>query len=130
MATVRVNQTELNKFFNKVLNEIAAEARKRAPIDQGDLQRSIKVVGNKLVVDAVDATGKGYAAAVEFGRAAGKKTPPYGPGSRLAIWAGTPGNAVWQLARIIAQKGIKPRPFFFPAVKAVSERIFKNVRVR
>lgn len=129
MATVRVNQTELNKYFNKILNEIAAEARRRAPVDQGDLQRSIDVVGNRIVVDPRDDSGNSYAAAVEFGRAPGK-VPPGGPDSRLAIWAGTPGRAVWELARAIAQRGIRPRPFFFPAVKAIAERHFINVRVR
>lgn len=130
MASLNVNQAELNKYFNKILNEIADEARRRAPIDQGDLQRSINVIGNKIVVDAVDASGTSYAASVEFGRAPGQRTPPFGPGSRLAIWAGTPGNAVWQLARLIAERGIAPKPFFFPAVKAIAERHFINIKVR
>lgn len=129
MATVFINQAELNRFFNKILNEIADEARRLAPTGQGDLQRSINVVGRKIVIDPVDANGKSYAAAVEFGRGPGKM-PPYGPNSRLAIWAGTPGNAVWQLAKLIAERGIRPKPFFFPAVKRVAERHFTNVRIR
>jgi hypothetical protein len=131
MAQIRINQNELNRYFNKLANEIAAEARRLAPVNQGDLQRSINVVGNnKIVVDAVDSSGGSYAASVEYGRKPGGRTPPGGPGSRLAIWAGTPGNAVWQLARAIAEKGIKPRPFFWPAVRTVAERHFKNVRMR
>lgn len=130
MADLRINQAKLNQFFNKIANEIAEEARNLAPVDQGDLKREIKVVGdNKIVVNPVDASGKSYAGAVEFGRSPGT-TPPFGPGSRLAIWAGTPGRAVYELARAIAQRGIRPQPFFFPAVKKVAERHFKNVRSR
>lgn len=131
MADLRINQAKLNQFFNKIANEIANEARDLAPVDQGDLKREIKVVGdNRIVVNPVDANGKSYAGAVEFGRAPGGPTPPFGAGSRLAIWAGTPGRAVYELARAIAQRGIRPQPFFFPAVKKVAERHFKNVRIR
>ncbi len=131
MAKVTINQAELDKFFNKIANEIAEEARRLAPIDQGDLQRGINVVGsNKVVANATDASGNSYSASVELGRAPGGKTPPGGPDSRLAIWAGTPGRAVWQLAKAIAARGILPKPFFFPAVKTIAERHFRNVRVR
>lgn len=131
MADLRINQSELNKYFNKIANEIAEEARNLAPVDQGDLKREIKVVGdNKIVVNPVDASGKSYASSVEFGRAAGGPVPPFSAGSRLSIWAGTPGRAVWELAKAIAQRGIRPQPFFFPAVKKVAERHFKNVRTR
>lgn len=131
MAIIRINQAKLNQYFNKIANEIADEARKRAPVDQGDLRRGIKVVGdNKIVVNAVDANGKSYAASVELGRRPGGPTPPASAGSRLSIWAGTPNRAVWELAKAIAQSGIKPHPFFFPAVKAVAERHFRNIRIR
>ena len=130
MAQIRVNQTEMNKYFNKILNEIAVEARRLAPVDQGDLQRSINVSGNRIHVDAVDSSGNSYAASVEFGRAPGGRTPPGGPDSRLAVWAGTPGRAVWELAKAIARKGIRPKPFFFPAVRLIAERHFTNVKTR
>lgn len=130
MADVWVNQVELNKFFNKILNEIADEARLLAPQAQGDLRRSINVVGNKIIINPVDVNGKSYAMAVEFGRPPGSRIPPGNAEGRLAIWAGTPGRAVWQLARAIAERGIKAKPFFFPAVKRVAERHFTNVRVR
>lgn len=131
MASLRINQGNLDRFFNKIAQEVAQEARSLAPVDQGDLKRSINVVGNsRIVINPVDVNGKSYAAAVEFGRAPGERTPPYNPGSRLSIWAGTPGQAVWHLARAIAQRGIRPKPFFFPAVKKVAEKYFKNVRVR
>lgn len=129
MATVNVNQVELDRYFNKILNEIAVEARRLAPVGQGDLQRGINVIGNKIVVEAVDSSGKSYAASVELGRSPGHM-PPGGPNSRLAIWAGTPGRAVWELSKQIAIHGIKPKPFFFPAVRLIAERHFKNVRVR
>lgn len=130
MADVFINQDEFNKFVNKILNEIAAEARLLAPIGQGDLRGSINVVGSKILINPVDINGKSYAAAVEYGRAPGHKRPPFGPGSRLSVWAGTPGRATRQLAQIIADRGIRAKPFFFPAVKKVAERHFINVRVR
>lgn len=131
MASVRVNQKQLDKFFNKVAQEIAEEARRLAPIGQGDLRREIKVVGNnRIVINPVDVNGRSYAAAVEHGRAPGSAIPPFGAGSRLSIWAGTPGRAVRELARAIARRGIRPKPFFFPAVQAVAAKRFKNLRVR
>ena len=131
MANLWINQSNLNRFLNRMANEIAEEARRRAPIDQGQLRDSIRVEGNnRIVVNPVDANGVSYAASVEFGRQPGQKMPPYGPDSRLAIWAGTPGQAVYMLAKAIAARGIRPKPFFFPAVRAIAERYLKNVRVR
>lgn len=130
MADLWINKSELDRFFNRIANEIANEARQRVPVAQGQLRDSIKVVdSNRVVVDAVDVNGQSYAASVEHGRAPGVM-PPYGPNSRLAIWAGTPGRAVKMLARAIAERGIRPQPFFFPAVQAVASRFLKNVRVR
>lgn len=131
MARVWINQAELSKLYNRLAQEIAQEARNRAPVGQGQLRDSIKVVGdNRIVVNPVDVNGRSYAAAVELGRAPGQRIPPGGPDSRLALWAGTPGQAVWMLARAIADRGTQPKPFFFPAVKAVAERFLRNVRVR
>ena len=131
MADLWINQANLNRFFNRLAQEIAQEARNRAPVDQGQLRDSIRVESNnRIVINPVDENGRSYAASVEFGRAPGGRVPPGGPDSRLAIWAGTPGRAVWELAKAIARKGIRPKPFFFPAVKLVAERYLKNVRVR
>lgn len=130
MAIIRIDQTEFDRYKRIILEEIAAEARRLAPVDQGQLHDSIQVVGDKIVVNAVDANGRSYAAAVEFGRAPGQTMPPGGPNSRLAIWAGTPGRAVWELAKAIAARGIRPKPFFFPAVKIIAERHFRNVKIR
>lgn len=130
MATLKINQPALDAYFNKILNEIVTEAKSRVPVGQGTLQNSIKAIGNKLVVDAVDASGRGYAAAVEFGRNPGSAIPPGGPESRLATWANSPGQAVWKLARLIAERGIAAQPFLFPAVKAIAERHFINVKAR
>lgn len=130
MANLWINRSEMDKFFNKIANEIAEEARQRVPVAQGQLHDSIKVVGNnRVVADAVDVNGQSYASSVEFGRSPGTM-PPYGPNSRLAIWAGTPGRAVKMLARAIAERGIAPKPFFFSAVQIVAARHFKNVRAR
>lgn len=131
MANLWINQANLNRLFNRVAQEVAQEARNRAPIDQGQLRDSIQVVGDdRVVVNPVDVNGVSYAASVEFGRQPGQKMPPYGPDSRLAIWAGTPGQAVYMLAKAIAARGIAPKPFFFPAVRAVAEKYLRNVRTR
>lgn len=131
MANLWVNQANLNKFFNKIAQEVAQEARNRAPVNQGQLRDSIHVEGNnRIIVNPVDVNGTSYAASVEFGRKPGGPLPPGGPDSRLAIWAGTPGRAVWELARRIAERGTRAQPFFFPAVITVAGRYLKNVRAR
>lgn len=65
-----------------------------------------------------------YGSNVEFGRRPGQRMPPV---DALELWGlrvlGEPGLG-WPLARSIAKKGVKPQPFFWPAVEG-QEAAFK-----
>ena len=84
---------------------------------------------------------KSYAAAVEYGRRAGKlkyypklgqyrHQPP--PVDEIGQWAykklGLPRAAGWALAWSIGAHGTKPHPFFKPAVDKNQNRILASVR--
>ena len=80
---------------------------------------------------------KGYASYVEYGRKPGKMPPP----DILEAWAykkfrlshKDARSAAWALARSIAKKGTKARPFFEPAVESgwrkMIDKIAKIVKI-
>ena len=80
---------------------------------------------------------KGYASYVEYGRKPGKMPPP----DILEAWAykkfrlshKEARSAAWALARSIAKKGTKARPFFEPAVESgwrkMIDKIAKIVKI-
>ena len=80
---------------------------------------------------------KGYASYVEYGRKPGKMPPP----DILEAWAykkfrlshKEARSAAWALARSIAKKGTKARPFFEPAVdsgwRKMIDKIAKIVKI-
>lgn len=91
------------------------------------------VKGNEGGYDVGFMDGKSYAAAVEYGRRAGRMPPPDEMGQwayqklrirdrRLARAAG------WGIAKSIARKGTRPHPFFKPAVDKNQTRIVASVR--
>ena len=84
-----------------------------------------------------DVENKGYARYVEYGRKPGKMPPP----DILAAWAykkfrlshKDARSAAWALARSIAKKGTKARPYFEPAVESgwrkMIDKIAKIVKI-
>ena len=84
-----------------------------------------------------DVENKGYARYVEYGRKPGKMPPP----DILEAWAykkfrlshKDARSAAWALARSIAKKGTKARPFFEPAVESgwrkMIDKIAKIVKI-
>ena len=84
-----------------------------------------------------DVENKGYARYVEYGRKPGKMPPPY----ILEAWAykkfrlshKDARSAAWALARSIAKKGTKARPYFEPAVESgwrkMIDKIAKIVKI-
>jgi hypothetical protein len=118
-----VSDAILQTAFN-----IQREAKMRAPVDTGRLRSSIivypirgflgapdldlfrggRVVGARVVAHAH------YSLFVETGRHPGKMPPP----DALAGWARRHGLAGLEfvIARAIGRRGIRPRPFFGPAV--------------
>ena len=80
---------------------------------------------------------KGYASYVEYGRKPGKMPPP----DILEAWAykkfrlshKDARSAAWSLARSIAKKGTKARPYFEPAVESgwrkMIDKIAKIVKI-
>ena len=84
-----------------------------------------------------DVENKGYARYVEYGRKPGKMPPP----DILEAWAykkfrlshKEARSAAWALARSIAKKGTKARPYFEPAVESgwrkMIDKIAKIVKI-
>ena len=84
-----------------------------------------------------DVENKGYARYVEYGRKPGKMPPP----DILEAWAykkfrlshKDARSAAWALARSIAKKGTKARPYFEPAVESgwrkMIDKIAKIVKI-
>ena len=107
---------------------VAGEGRRRAPhgvsagggLQGGISAREEKVIpGTMLPRGWTILGGKPYAAAVEFGRKAGKM-PPWGPGTALRRWARLvlrDEGAAFLVARKIGRHGTTPQPFLEPALR-------------
>jgi len=102
---------------------IQQEAKMRAPVDTGRLRSSIMVhpiygmpslFGGSRLVGARVVAHAHYSLFVETGRRPGKMPPP----DALAGWARRHGlgGLEFVIARAIGKRGIRPRPFFGPAV--------------
>lgn len=95
---------------------VEADAVLNCPVHDSLLRNSIyRKLNRSQYTVTVGATAE-YAAAVEFGRAPGKKMPPY---KALMKWArdvlGSEALA-FVVARAIGRKGTKPQPFLRPAI--------------
>lgn len=90
-----------------------AEMRINAPTFDGELRRSIRPKWQSMDTVVVFSDSK-YAPAVEFGRPANGRMPPYAEGTPLAKWVRIKmGAAVppFIVARSIARKGTKAQRF-------------------
>jgi len=106
--------------------KVKNEARKRVPVDTGNLRRSIRdivQVSDKEVSGIVGPT-EPYGAPVEYGSKL--HFPPVGA---LKRWAEKRGINPYALAVSISRKGTKPHPFLIPAFQEKAKEIveeFKN----
>lgn len=119
---------ELDKDVDEIVKlnalDIAAEAAKNAPVDNGDLQQSMKAIRldkKKFLVKA-NATGNApYAAHVEYGTKAHVIRPKNGKALKFKIG----GKDVF--ATSVNHPGTKKQPFFFPAVFKGKARFIEDL---
>ena len=138
-------QRECFKAMQRASLDIIADAksnlRANGSVVTGNLRASGKV--QKVDDKTLDVgffssdSDKGYASYVEYGRKPGKMPPP----DILEAWAykkfrlshKDARSAAWALARSIAKKGTKARPFFEPAVESgwrkMIDKIAKIVKI-
>lgn len=138
-------QRECFKAMQSASLDIIADAkgnlRANGSVVTGNLRASGKV--QKVDEKTLDVgffssdSDKGYASYVEYGRKPGKMPPP----DILEAWAykkfrlshKDARSAAWALARSIAKKGTKARPYFEPAVESgwrkMIDKIAKIVKI-
>jgi len=96
-----------------------------APVDTGRLRQSITTKIDKAVVPQWATVGPSvkYGRYVEFGRKPGSRPPPV---AALLPWVkrhGMPPSAAFAIARAIAKRGIKPKPFMEDGYKSATRAI-------
>lgn len=112
---------ELPKAMGDIALHIEREAKKRAPVDTGNLSASIASVVEKIAggYQAIVGTNVEYAAAVEFG------TGPHTiTGTPLRFTVG--GEVVF--ATSVDHPGTPPQPFLGPALRASEEYITDRLK--
>ena len=125
-----------------IIADAKSNLRANGSVVTGNLRASGKVqkVDDKTLdvgFFSSDVENKGYARYVEYGRKPGKMPPP----DILEAWAykkfrlshKDARSAAWALARSIAKKGTKARPYFEPAVESgwrkMIDKIAKIVKI-
>lgn len=143
-----------NKYKTKVSDEITksalkieSEAKKRAPVDQGQLRASIQAKTGGLAKAEVAVNSK-YAPYVEFGTKERADIPSEltqyasqfkGTGTggfdklvrKIERWASKKNidpRAVYPIALSIAKKGIGAQPFLFPAYFQERPRLIEKLK--
>jgi hypothetical protein len=131
MATVRVNGTELRRALNspqgpavralrRASAQVESEAKRRCPVDTGRLRASIHT---ELFTRGGDWIAK-VGTNVHYGRYVEQGTGLYGPRhrvirpvrARVLRWVPRGSNKA-VFARSV--RGVRPRPYLVPALKAV-----------
>lgn len=139
-------QRECFKAMQTASLDIIADAKGNLRVNGSVVTGNLRASGKVQKVDdktldvgffSSDARDKGYASYVEYGRKPGKMPPP----DILEAWAykkfrlshKEARSAAWALARSIAKKGTKARPFFEPAVESgwrkMIDKIAKIVKI-
>ena len=139
-------QRECFKAMQTASLEIIADAKKNLRFNGSVVTGNLRASGKVQKVDdktldvgffSSDSSDKGYARYVEYGRKPGKMPPP----DILEAWAykkfrlshKDARSMAWALARSIAKKGTKARPFFEPAVESgwrkMIDKIAKIVKI-
>lgn len=124
-------QRECFKAMQTASLDIIADAKGNLRVNGSVVTGNLRASGKVQKVDdktidvgffSSDARGKGYASYVEHGRKPGKMPPP----DILEAWAykkfrlshKDARSMAWAMARSIAKKGTKARPYFEPAVES------------
>ena len=139
-------QRECFKAMQTASLDIIADAKSNLRVNGSVVTGNLRASGKVQKVDdktldvgffSSDVKDKGYARYVEYGRKPGKMPPP----DILEAWAykkfrlshKDARSAAWALARSIAKKGTKARPFFEPAVESgwrkMIDKIAKIVKI-
>ena len=138
-------QRECFKAMQRASLDIIADAKSNLRVNGSVVTGNLRASGNVQKVDdkTLDVgffssdSEKGYASYVEYGRKPGKMPPP----DILEAWAykkfrlshKDATSAAWALARSIAKKGTKARPYFEPAVESgwrkMIDKIAKIVKI-
>lgn len=139
-------QRECFKAMQTASLDIIADAKGNLRVNGSVVTGNLRASGKVQKVDdktldvgffSSDARDKGYASYVEHGRKPGKMPPP----DILEAWAykkfrlshKEARSAAWALARSIAKKGTKARPYFEPAVESgwrkMIDKIAKIVKI-
>ena len=139
-------QRECFKAMQRASLDIIADAKSNLRANGSVVTGNLRASGKVQKVDektldvgffSSDVENKGYASYVEYGRKPGKMPPP----DILEAWAykkfrlshKDARSAAWALARSIAKKGTKARPFFEPAVESgwrkMIDKIAKIVKI-
>ena len=138
-------QRECFKAMQRASLDIIADAKSNLRVNGSVVTGNLRASGKVQKVDdkTLDVgffssdSDKGYASYVEYGRKPGKMPPP----DILEAWAykkfrlshKDARSAAWALARSIAKKGTKARPFFEPAVESgwrkMIDKIAKIVKI-
>ena len=138
-------QRECFKAMQRASLDIIADAKSNLRVNGSVVTGNLRASGKVQKVDekTLDVgffssdSDKGYASYVEYGRKPGKMPPP----DILEAWAykkfrlshKEARSMAWALARSIAKKGTKARPFFEPAVESgwrkMIDKIAKIVKI-
>ena len=139
-------QRECFKAMQTASLDIIADAKTNLRVNGSVVTGNLRASGKVQKVDdktldvgffSSDVENKGYARYVEYGRKPGKMPPP----DILEAWAykkfrlshKDARSAAWALARSIAKKGTKARPYFEPAVESgwrkMIDKIAKIVKI-
>ena len=139
-------QRECFKAMQTASLDIIADAKSNLRVNGSVVTGNLRASGKVQKVDdktldvgffSSDVENKGYARYVEYGRKPGKMPPP----DILEAWAykkfrlshKDARSAAWALARSIAKKGTKARPYFEPAVESgwrkMIDKIAKIVKI-
>lgn len=139
-------QRECFKAMQTASLDIIADAKTNLRVNGSVVTGNLRASGKVQKVDdktldvgffSSDARDKGYASYVEYGRKPGKMPPP----DILEAWAykkfrlshKDARSMAWAMARSIAKKGTKARPFFEPAVESgwriMIDKIAKIVKI-
>ena len=138
-------QRECFKAMQRASLDIIADAKSNLRVNGSVVTGNLRASGKVQKVDdkTLDVgffssdSDKGYASYVEYGRKPGKMPPP----DILEAWANKKfrlshkdaRSAAWALARSIAKKGTKARPYFEPAVESgwrkMIDKIAKIVKI-
>ena len=115
---------EVGKGMSQSALAVQRESAMLAPVDTGRLRASITTEVDKGVIPKWAKVGPSvnYGAYVEFGRRPGRMLPP----AALLPWLkrhGMPASAAFVVARAIAKRGIKPKPYMQDGYKAASRTI-------